>query len=187
MVLAMWRRSGFESSSGAADAIAVLGCRVLPSGRPTPAAARRAAAAAEAFHAGVASWVVASGGRRHGGQIEARVLRHELQRAGVPSAAIVEELASFTTRENAGYVAEILRRRGGRRVAVVTCDWHMPRALANFRRAGIDPVGWPARAPAQGLWVRASRLVHELVGSLLDRLAGPMDGGSSGQGASSRP
>src|SRR5262245_15980530 len=53
-----------------ADAIVVLGCRVMPSGRPTTAAARRARTAAEAYFRGVAAHVVASGGRRWGGQIE---------------------------------------------------------------------------------------------------------------------
>jgi uncharacterized SAM-binding protein YcdF (DUF218 family) len=168
-------RGGSGVSEQRADAIAVLGCRVLGSGRPTAAAARRAAAAAEAYHAGVASCVVASGGRRHAGQIEARVLRRELLRAGVPDAAIVEELSSLSTRENAAYVAEIVRRRGGRTVAVVTCDWHLPRALANFRRAGMDPMPWPAPAPPHGLLVGAMRILHELVSSRLEALAGPVE------------
>jgi uncharacterized SAM-binding protein YcdF (DUF218 family) len=88
-----------------ADAIVVLGCRVLPSGRPTTAAARRAARAAQAYLEGVAPHIIASGGRRWGGAIEAEALRKELVRAGVPEGAVTRELWSLTTHENAIFSA----------------------------------------------------------------------------------
>lgn len=134
-----------------ADAIVVLGCRIAPSGRPAPPAARRAATAASAFLAGVAPRIVASGGRRWGAQIEARALRRALVRAGVPASAVVEELCSLSTYENAIFSASMLERLGARRAAVVTCPWHMARALQSFRAAGVDaiplPTG-PAEIPA---------------------------------------
>jgi uncharacterized SAM-binding protein YcdF (DUF218 family) len=157
-----------------ADAIVVLGCRVLPSGRPTAAAALRAAAAAEAFRAGAALRVVVSGGRRWGRQIEARVLREELARAGVPREAVLEELVSLSTRENAERTAELLRRRGAAAVLVVTCDWHLPRALACFERAGLRASGWPAPSPAASLGTRARRTLHEVfVGAFDAWIAAP--------------
>src|SRR5262249_29450749 len=93
-----------------ADAIVVLGCRILPSGHPTAPAARRAAAAAGAYHRGVAPWIIASGGRRWGNHVEARVFRRELEKAGVPEGAVIEELCSLSTYENAIFSAAILRR-----------------------------------------------------------------------------
>jgi uncharacterized SAM-binding protein YcdF (DUF218 family) len=154
-----------------ADAIVVLGCRVLPSGRPTTAAARRAARAAEGYLEGVAPHVIASGGRRWGQLIEADVLRRELVRGGVPEAAITRELWSLTTHENAIFSAEILRRRGVRHIAVVTCDWHMDRAIANFLAAGVEAWPLPSAGIRQGLMGRAYRFGHERICTWLDARA----------------
>jgi len=154
-----------------ADAIVVLGCRVLPSGRPTTAAARRAARAAEAYLEGVASHVIASGGRRWGQLIEADMLRAELLRGGVPEAAITRELWSLTTHENAIFSAEMLRRRGARRVAVVTCDWHVNRAIANFHAVGVEAWPLPSAGIRRGIMGQAYRFGHERICTWLDARA----------------
>jgi uncharacterized SAM-binding protein YcdF (DUF218 family) len=154
-----------------ADAIVVLGCRVLPSGRPTTAAARRAAKAAEAYLEGIAPHVIASGGRRWGALIEADMLQRELVRAGVPNDAVTRELWSLTTHENAIFSAELLRRRGVRRVAVVTCEWHVDRAIANFRAAGVDAWPLPSAGIGRGIMGRAYRFGHERICTLLDARA----------------
>lgn len=151
-----------------ADAIVVLGCRIAPSGRPGPAAARRAAAAAAAYHAGVADRIVASGGRRWGASIEARTLRTALSAAGVPESAVTEELWSLSTSENAVFSAAVLRRLGARRAAVVTCSWHMPRAIANFRAAGVDVVPLPAGVGPSSLSMRLYLQAHEMVCRWID-------------------
>ncbi|AUX20398.1 hypothetical protein SOCEGT47_008670 [Sorangium cellulosum] len=154
-----------------ADAIVVLGCKVLPSGRPAAPGARRAATAARAYREGVAPRVVVSGGRRWGAQIEARVLSAELGRAGVPAAAIVQDLWSLTTHENAIFSAALLRRMGARRAVIVTCPWHMPRALQNFREVGIDASGLPAPAGRDRVVARAWQRGHEMVSTWLDARA----------------
>ena len=159
-----------------ADAIVVLGCRILPSGRPTPAAEGRAATAARAFHDGVASRVIVSGGRRWGPQVEAGAISGALVLAGVPRAAIVRELWSLTTQENAVYTGVVLARLGEKlrlesrpRAVVVTCAWHMPRAIANFTAAGIDAIALPVHGAPVGAWTRAARRVHEALSGVLDR------------------
>lgn len=154
-----------------ADAIVVLGCRILPSGRPTPAAARRAEAAAEAYRLGAAPQIIASGGRRWGSQVEAEALRRTLVHAGVPEGAVMRELWSLTTHENAIYSAALLRRIAARRVLVVTCAWHMPRALADFRAAGVDPLPLPSRASSTSLVRHTYRRAHEAVCTWLDARA----------------
>lgn len=92
----------------------------------------------------------------------------ELVALGVPPQCIVEELCSLSTGENAHYVAEWARREGQRRFIVVTCDWHLPRALSCFRRAGLDPLGEPAPAPRLPLHRGFVRSARERVSSLLD-------------------
>jgi uncharacterized SAM-binding protein YcdF (DUF218 family) len=156
-----------------ADAIVVLGCRVLPSGRLTTAASRRAATAADAFMKGFAPHIVASGGRRWGAQIEAEALRQELVRAGVPNEAVTRELWSLTTHENAIFSASVLRRIEAQRVLVVTCAWHMPRALQNFRAAGIDALPLPSAGVRAGTLRAAYRSGHEIVCTWLDARAMP--------------
>lgn len=157
------------------DVIVVLGCRVLPSGLPGPALARRAALAADAFHTGLAPFIVASGGRRWERCIEARALADELGRLGVPRAAIGEELWSLSTHENAVCSASLLRAYSTsfpnepRCVAhVVTCDWHMPRALADFRAAGLEALPLPAVGPPAGRLARGYRWAREAVCWRLD-------------------
>jgi uncharacterized SAM-binding protein YcdF (DUF218 family) len=154
-----------------ADAIVVLGCRVLVSGRPSPAAARRVATAARAYRDGVAPFVIASGGRRWGAHAEARVLSIELRRDGVPDRAILQDLWSMTTYENAIFSAALLRRLGARSAAIVTCAWHMPRALQNFREAGIDARALPAPDARVRLHVRVLRRGHELASAWFDARA----------------
>ena len=119
----------------------------------------------------MAPLVIASGGRRWGGQIEARALRTALVRAGVPEEAVVEELCSLSTWENAIFSAAALRRRSARRAALVTCSWHMPRALHDFRAAGVDVSPLPAETPP-ATWMRSKLLrAHEAISSVLDARA----------------
>lgn len=154
------------------DAIVLLGCRVERGGRPGPAGRRRAARAAQAFHDGVAAWILASGGRRWHGVPEAVSLAEELERHGVPRSAVSLELCSLSTLENARYSTVILRERGVRCAAVATSDWHLPRALASFRAFGVEATGLPASSPPvsrrRALW----RAARERVSWWIDRSVG---------------
>ncbi len=154
-----------------ADAIVVLGCRIAPSGRPAPPAARRAATAARAWLGGAAPWVVVSGGRRWGSVIEARAIGRALREAGVPASAIVEELCSLSTRENAVLSAAVLRRLGARRALIVTCPWHMDRAMASFLAAGVSAVPFPTERPEIPPLSRLYLAAHEIVCRRLDARA----------------
>lgn len=140
-----------EPPSVRADAIVVLGCRVLPSGRLTAAAEGRAEAAAAAYRAGLAPRIVASGGRRWGAQIEALALQRSMIARGVPRAAIIPELWSLTTCENAIFSAALLRRLGARSAVIVTCSWHVRRALMSFRSTGLEAAAWPPASPPRDL------------------------------------
>jgi uncharacterized SAM-binding protein YcdF (DUF218 family) len=128
------------------DALVLLGCPV----RGTPlsgAARRRVERAASAFHEGLAPVLVVSGGRRWSGVLEADALARALAERGVPSAALLLERESRTTHENAVQTARLLRPSGRRSVGIVTCDWHLRRALYCFRRAGFEAEGLGAVSP----------------------------------------
>jgi len=145
-------------------ALVVLGCSVASSSGATGlgegAAARRVVAAAKAWAAQNASVVVVSGGRVWNGRSEADAMATALVALGVPEARIVRERLSFTTRENARFVAAQCAKWGIGRVAIVTCVWHLPRAAKCFEAEGLLVVerisagerkdGWAKRA-----WIRS--------------------------------
>jgi uncharacterized SAM-binding protein YcdF (DUF218 family) len=139
-----------------ADVIIVLGCAVR-AGRPSDALRRRVALALRAHRAGVAERVIASGGRRWDGRAEATVMANMLAAGGVPRAALVLERCSHSTAENAWFCAALMRDLGARSAMVASSRWHLPRALAAFRRCGVVAVppasDWLDEPPA-GLLLR---------------------------------
>lgn len=52
---------------------------------------------------------------------------------------------SLDTHENAIHSSELLRRDGVKSILLVTHAWHMRRAMAAFRAAGLEPVAAPTR------------------------------------------
>ncbi len=99
------------------------------------------------------------------------MLRQELLRAGVPESAVTRELWSLSTHENAIFSAELLRRLGARRIAVVTCEWHVARAIANFQAMGIDAWPLPSVGIRRGIVGRVYRFGHERICTWLDARA----------------
>ncbi len=97
--------------------------------------------------------VIVSGGTVFAGKsAEAPIMARILVDLGVPADRVVAEARSRDTRENARYTAEIARRGGYRNPVLVTSAYHMRRAVAAFRRAGLEvspcPAGfqtWPGK------------------------------------------
>lgn len=90
---------------------------------------------------------------------------------------------SRDTAGNAGESARVLSEAGVRRVVLVTQAYHMPRALASFRAAGIDAiaaphgfaggreiVGWQAFLPNAGAVALSRLALHELIGRVWYRM-----------------
>jgi uncharacterized SAM-binding protein YcdF (DUF218 family) len=163
-----------------ADAVVVLGCTVLPGGRPSAALGRRVRLGAEAYLRGAAGWVVASGGRQWHGELEASCIRRELVAAGVPDRAIALEPCSLSTVDNAFYCARLLVGRGAHSALIATSPWHLPRALQDFRLFGIralappepwlramdePPARWLTRARERASTWLDARLVARAVGA----------------------
>ncbi len=117
-------------------------------------AADRAVHAASLWHQAIAPQMIVSGGvwpSTPPKPAEALWIAQLLTQLGVPPDAIVLETDSTTTRENVKNVAQIMLDKGWRgRLALVTSASHLPRAVANARRAGLQvdayPTDWQAHA-----------------------------------------
>ena len=128
-------------SSPAADAIVVLGGGVGKTiGMEYPdlfEAADRLWHAARLWKLGKAPVVVLAGS----GDEEAAVPL--LVDLGVRRDAIVCDGGSRNTYENSRFTERLLEGRG-RRILLVTSAWHMPRALGNFAKTGLEAIPAPS-------------------------------------------
>lgn len=150
------------------DAIVVLGCRVHAGGSLRGALARRVDRAAGAYHDGRAPRVLVSGGRVWGDAVEADAMAQALEARGVPAPHIVRERCSMSTKDNARFAARLLGRLRLERVVVVTCPWHLARALLLFRREGVSAEGLGAEPGDASALQRLYRATRERVCMRLD-------------------
>ena len=103
-----------------------------------------------------------------------RERRDLLQEAGVPRQAVLTETRSQDTMENFRCTAALLGGALGRRVLVVTSDYHLCRAVMTARRVGLRAKGRAAVLPHDGAW--RTKRCRELLYTL-DLIAGWQDEG----------
>lgn len=143
-LLAAWQTPYHAPQAGEADAIVVLGGGVYENapeygGDTVPPIVLERLRYAAYLHKKLHKPILVTGGAPSGGRPEAPIMKAVLERDfGVP--VRWAEPGSADTQENARNSAKILKAAGIRRIFVVTQAWHMPRALAWFRLAGLDPV-----------------------------------------------
>ena len=68
------------------------------------------------------------------------VMRRMMEEQGIPEPLLWTEERSTSTYENALFGAEILRRKGIRRIVLVTEAYHMLRSERCFRKLGFDVI-----------------------------------------------
>ncbi|MET0791039.1 MAG: YdcF family protein [Polyangiaceae bacterium] len=150
--------------------LVLLGCRVVGPAALSATSARRADRALQAFRSGVSGHLLACGGKAWNGVREADALCAYLIERGMPEQALERELWSHSTRQNAHFAARLLLPRGLRRIGLVTCDWHMQRALKSFVGAGFEVEAMPAVTPAVALGDEWKRAVRERLALAVDSL-----------------
>ena len=152
-------------------------------------AADRALHAARLYRAGRVRFILVSAGNlpwlaMHGP--EARSIASLLEEWGVPENALLLETVSRNTFENARLSKPIWDAHLFKRGLLVTSAFHMPRALAVFRRAGFNVEPSPADfgggqlleagvlsfIPDAGALQTSSIMVREWIGMLIYRLRG---------------
>jgi len=142
-------RYGLRRPEGEYDAIVVAGCRVMPSGAPSPALARRTELAVRLWEEGLAPRIVLTGGQGESEpRSEAEAAAELAEELGVPREAMVLEDRSTSTEENARFAAELVG--GDARVVVVSDAYHVYRCERVFARwfGAVDGAGsvgdaWP--------------------------------------------
>jgi len=119
---------------------------------------------------------------------EARDAGKLLAALGVDPARIQLEESSRNTDENARFTRDLVHPEPSQVWLLVTSAWHMPRAMALFRKAGFNVVAYPVDYRTQGgigdwrLNGEASRgfalfdlAVHEWIGLAVYRASGKID------------
>ncbi|MDO7852424.1 YdcF family protein [Hymenobacter convexus] len=142
------------------------------------------------YRAGRVRRIIVSGGSGavlQKAHTEASDLATLLRLAGVPNSAIILEDSSRNTRENALYTKRLLARYPGTDTLIlVTSAFHERRALACFRKVGLQPIAFPAgyrsadRSWSPGYWAvpnpsaleNLSVLIHEVSGWLTYKVMG---------------
>jgi uncharacterized SAM-binding protein YcdF (DUF218 family) len=84
--------------------------------------------------------IIATGGLGSSQYSEAGMIAHQLDQLGVPPDKIIKEEKATNTRDHAILVPPILKAHGIEQFVLVTSQQHIARALAAFRKVGIDPV-----------------------------------------------
>lgn len=127
------------------ESIVVLGAAQY-AGRPSPVLKARLDHGIDLWTRGMGKVLVLTGGRGSGDTTsEADVGRSYARKHGVPDTAILLENEGRTTRESMLGVAELLQKRGIRRVILVSDPFHMLRLSIIGRRFGLVPYTSPTR------------------------------------------
>lgn len=127
------------------DAILLLGYGLDENDQATQELRLRVKAAARAYRDGYSQIIVACGGTTEGHHIsEAEVMEKLLLEEDVPKTAILLENKSQITIENMRFAAQVLGGAKGRRVLVVTSDYHVRRSVLTAMRAGFRAKGYAA-------------------------------------------
>ncbi|MFE2755757.1 vancomycin high temperature exclusion protein [Actinosynnema sp. NPDC059335] len=116
----------------------VLGAGLTGAGTPTPFLAGRLDVAADLYRRGKVQVLLVSGDNSTTDYDEPTAMRTYLIGRGVPADVVVADYAGFDTWDSCTRAKRIF---GVERATVVTQEFHLPRAVALCRSAGIDASG----------------------------------------------
>jgi uncharacterized SAM-binding protein YcdF (DUF218 family) len=159
----IWQ-TGNRDDRPKADAIVVLGAAQYD-GRPSPVFRARLDHAVGLYEAGVARYLVVTGGKALGDRTtEAAAARAFALARGVPASAILVEDRGRTTLESLHAVAALLRDHHLSSAVFVSDRTHMLRVLRIALDEGIAAFGSPtATSPTDATFLsRADATIHEL-------------------------
>ena len=158
------------------DALIVLGAQVLPTGEPNTQLAWRLDAAGEAWRIHPVPIVVCGAQGADEPLPEAEAMKKYLMGKGVPEVMIYTDPDSFNTNQNLQNAGVILSALPGiRKVAVVTSDYHVPRAMALARDMGFEATGLGSPCKPEYWFKNHARETLAWIKYWLNRLGVPVD------------
>lgn len=128
---------GWLQEVPASQAALVLGAGLF-SGRPSPMLASRLDLAAQLYQGGKVKALLLSGDNSRKDYDEPTAMRDYLLAKGVPDAVMVLDYAGFDTWDSCVRARKVF---GAQSVTVVTQVFHLPRAVALCRKAGLATEG----------------------------------------------
>lgn len=128
--------------------IVILGAGLSPDGAIPPILEERLRAGYRLATAYPTARIIVTGGVPKNGRTEAGAMGDWLRGAGIAPERITEERDSNSTIQNARFTDRIFKQRGTTGAVVVTNDFHLDRAVLNFRQA-VD-----GRIPITGVVAR---------------------------------
>lgn len=120
------------------DLILVLGCRVLPDRRPSDMLYDRVYTAASLYSAGISDMLLMSGDSQDRYYDEVGTMRELALAMGVDADAILVDPYGLSTYES---VVHLLPDARGKRVLIVTQEYHLYRALYIAEKSGLEAYG----------------------------------------------
>lgn len=157
------------------DVLLVLGYPANLDGTPSPEQRERVLKAVQEYRAGVAPFIILSGGAAHNRFVEADVMARLAESSGVPARAIVEERRAQNTIQNVEYSTQIMHARGWDSVEAITSPSHLRRASLILMHSPIA-VNWRMQAapwPTEyGLLDKGERYAFEVLISAKMRIFG---------------
>lgn len=130
------------------DAIIVLGVPTKPDGTVAPEAQARMEEGIREYKAGVAKYIIPTGGKAHNDFFEARAMKEFAVAQGVPADAVIEEDEAKDTIQNIYYAHQIMVKHGWHSAEVVSSPSHLPRTsliLEHYKDMEwrTHPAHWP--------------------------------------------
>jgi len=123
---------------GEFDCILVLGCRVYSDGTPSPMLGDRISTAVTLYQNNISKRILMSGDSRSVWYDETGAMRTAAIAMGIPEAAIQTDPMGLSTYDSIARYLEIWK---GKRVVIVTQEYHLYRALYIAEKLGIEAYG----------------------------------------------
>ena len=159
------------------DAILLLGYGLDENDQATQELRLRVKAAVKAYEEGYSDTIIACGGTTEGHHIsEAEVMQALLLEEKIPRDAILLENKSQVTIENMLFAAKVMGGAKGKRVLVVTSDYHVRRSVLTAMRAGFRAKGYAAVLEHDESWKQKK---NQELAYTVDMLLGWQDEGKS--------
>ena len=120
------------------DCILVLGCGVWDDGTPTDMLADRIKVGIRTYETGVSDRLLMSGDHSRKDYDEVNTMKAIAVESGIPADNVFCDHAGFSTYESMYRASDIF---GADKIVIVTQSYHLPRAIYNAQKLGIEAYG----------------------------------------------